>query len=83
MKIWSLTHERAEELRRQLSEKAKEVEKLNETPPKNIWSNDLDVIEDALEERDEDIASELKKETKAQNKNKPRAQKVQLNQPKR
>merc|ERR1719291_577173 len=76
MKIWSLTHERAEELRRQFSEKTKEVEKLQETPPKDIWSNDLDAIEDALGERDEDIASELKKEATAQNRNKSRARKV-------
>merc|ERR1719296_187436 len=56
MKIWSLTFERAEELRRQRAEKAEEVKKLEATSPEQIWSNDLDAIDEALGERDLSIA---------------------------
>jgi len=76
MKIWSLTFERAEELRRQRAEKAEEVKKLEATAPEAIWSADLDVIDEALDERDMDIAKELKKEVNAQSKNKTRTTKM-------
>lgn len=69
MKIWSLTFERAEELRRQKAEKAEDVEKLKATSPESIWLSDLDVIVEALNERDTDISAELKREGIAQNKN--------------
>ncbi|KAL7543375.1 hypothetical protein ACHAXR_013102 [Thalassiosira sp. AJA248-18] len=69
MKIWSLTFERAEELRRQKEEKAKEVKKLEATSPEAIWLADLDAVEEALNERDVDWAAELKREVKAQSKN--------------
>eukprot|EP00579_Thalassiosira_antarctica_P002668 CAMPEP_0201875748 /NCGR_PEP_ID=MMETSP0902-20130614/7629_1 /ASSEMBLY_ACC=CAM_ASM_000551 /TAXON_ID=420261 /ORGANISM="Thalassiosira antarctica, Strain CCMP982" /LENGTH=1508 /DNA_ID=CAMNT_0048402857 /DNA_START=105 /DNA_END=4631 /DNA_ORIENTATION=+ len=72
MKIWSLTFERAEELRRQKAEKAEEVKKLQATAPEAIWSADLDAIDEALNERDVDIANDLKKEVQAQSKNKAR-----------
>ena len=52
MKIWSLTYEKAEELRKQLRERTVELEKLQATPPSQIWLNDLDNIEIALDERD-------------------------------
>ena len=52
MKIWSLTFERAEELRIQRGQKAKELESLESTPPENIWLADLDAIEVLLDERD-------------------------------
>eukprot|EP00584_Thalassiosira_punctigera_P019142 CAMPEP_0172572992 /NCGR_PEP_ID=MMETSP1067-20121228/135960_1 /TAXON_ID=265564 ORGANISM="Thalassiosira punctigera, Strain Tpunct2005C2" /NCGR_SAMPLE_ID=MMETSP1067 /ASSEMBLY_ACC=CAM_ASM_000444 /LENGTH=1500 /DNA_ID=CAMNT_0013365583 /DNA_START=62 /DNA_END=4564 /DNA_ORIENTATION=+ len=72
MKIWSLTFERAEELRRQKALKEEEVKKLKATPPEAIWSTDLDAIDEALNERDVDIAKDLKKEVQAQSKNKAR-----------
>ena len=75
MKIWSLTFERAEELRRQRAEKSGEVETLEGTSPESIWLTDLDVIDEALDERDACIASELEKEVKAQSKNKARTTK--------
>ncbi len=50
MKIWTLTFERAEELRRQRAEKAEEVEALDATSPESLWSADLDAIEDLLDE---------------------------------
>ena len=67
--IWSLTFERAEELRRQKSDKADEVEKLEATTPQAIWLSDLDAIDEALDERDVDNAAELKREAQAQKKN--------------
>lgn len=70
MKIWSLTFERAEELRRQKMEKTNEVKQLNATSPEAIWLSDLDTIDEALNERDLDISAELKREVQAQNKNK-------------
>ena len=48
MKIWSLTFEKAEKLRQELGEKAKELEELQGTEPSQIWLNDLDAIEAAL-----------------------------------
>ena len=72
MKIWSLTFERAEELRRQKAEKAEEVKKLQATSPEAIWLADLDAIDVALTERDSDISAELKREVLAQNKSKVR-----------
>lgn len=53
MKIWSLTFERAEELRMQRAEKVNEFETLQTTPPERIWLADLDAIEVLLDERDE------------------------------
>lgn len=70
MKIWSLTFERAEELRRQKAEKEGELKKLEATAPEAIWLTDLDAIEEALDERDVEIAKDLKKEEQAQGKNK-------------
>jgi len=70
MKIWSLTFERAEELRRQRKEKAVEVDTLEGTSPESIWLTDLDSIDEALNERDADIASALQDEVKAQSKSK-------------
>ena len=72
MKIWSLTFERAEELRRQRAEKAGEVDILEGTSPEAIWLADLDAIDEVLNERDADIASDLQKEVKAQSKSKAR-----------
>ena len=67
--VWSLTFERAEELRRQKAEKAEEVEALQATSPESIWLSDLDAIDEALNERDVDNAAELKREVQAQKKN--------------
>jgi len=75
MKIWSLTFERAEELRRQRAEKAGEVDTLEGTSPESIWLTDLDVIDEVLNERDADIASDMQKEVKAQSKSKARVTK--------
>jgi DNA gyrase/topoisomerase IV, subunit A len=57
MKIWSLTHEKAELLRSQLAEKVKELEELRATPPSAIWLRDLEIIEALLDDRD--VAAKL------------------------
>jgi DNA topoisomerase-2 len=75
MKIWSLTFERAEELRRQLADKTEEVTSLEATTPQTIWLNDLNAIEEALDERGIEINAENKKEKQAQSKAKVRAAK--------
>ncbi len=68
MKIWSLTYEKAEALRAQLAEKTQELEILKETEPAQIWLNDLDAIESALDERDGEISKAFATEKKAQQK---------------
>jgi DNA topoisomerase II len=73
MKIWSLTFEKAEELRRQLAEKENEVKILEATSPSQIWLKDLDDIEVALDDRATEMEAAAKEEAKAQKK----AQKVQ------
>lgn len=66
MKIWSLTFEKAEELRKQLAEKTKLVVDLEATTPSQIWLNDLDAVEEALEKRDDEIKSSSADQKKAQ-----------------
>jgi DNA topoisomerase-2 len=70
MKIWSLTYEKAEALRKQLGEKMAEVAELEATPPSQLWLNDLDNIDDALDERDTAMAAAAKGEAQAQKKSK-------------
>jgi DNA topoisomerase II len=72
MKIWSLTYEKAEQLRSQLEEKTKELEDLQATDPSQIWSRDLDAIEVALDERDQALFAAEVDERRAQKKNKTR-----------
>merc|ERR1740124_2135050 len=68
MKIWSLTFEKAEKLRRELAEKTKAVEDLEATLPTQIWFNDLDAIEAAMDDRDISFAEAAEAELTAQNK---------------
>lgn len=68
MKIWSLTYEKAEELRKQLAERTAELKELEGTEPGQIWLRDLDAIEVAMDERDRDIEEAHEDEKKAQNK---------------
>lgn len=72
MKIWSLTFEKAEELRRQLAMRTAELEELQGTAPCQIWLNDLDAIDAALDDRDVEIADAERDEQEAQQKNKRR-----------
>jgi DNA topoisomerase-2 len=63
MKIWSLTFERAEDIRRQRTEKSNEAEALEATSPESIWLTDLDAIDEALVERNKTLALDMKKAT--------------------
>ena len=65
MKIWSLTFERAEQLRKELEAKKAAVAELENTSPETIWGNDLDAIEELLTDRDAAMAAELEDEVKA------------------
>lgn len=68
MKIWSLTFEKAEELRAQLAERTKELEELEKTPPSELWERDLSAIEEALDDRDHEIAMAANEEKEARKK---------------
>lgn len=70
MKIWSLTFEKAEKLRLELAEKTRAVDDLEATAPTQIWRNDLEAIEVAMDERDIDFAEAVDAELAAQNKTK-------------
>ena len=68
MKIWTLTLEKVEELRRQVEEKTEALEELIATSPTDIWLKDLDEIELLLDERDGEMEKAEKDEKKAQKK---------------
>lgn len=72
MKIWSLTYEKAEDLRRQLQDKTKELELLQALEPSQIWLNDLDAVEEALNDRDLEFQKCAQNEKRAQKKNQQR-----------
>ena len=52
------------------------MSQLQATSPENIWLSDLDAIDEALDERDQDISAELKREVVAQKKNTARNTKM-------
>ena len=83
MKIWSLTFEKAEKLRQELEEKRRLVEDLEVTSPPEIWENDLDALEKALDGRDDTMDAAEKEELKAQNKSKKRQAKKKGAAPKK
>jgi len=68
MKLWALTFEKAELLRRQLAERNAELLALEAKKPNQIWLEDLDAIEDALDERDRAIEQAEINEVNAQKK---------------
>lgn len=68
MKLWNLTFEKVEELRKQLAERTSELEELEATEPSQIWLRDLDAIEVALDERDVQIKQAEEDEAAAQKK---------------
>ena len=72
MKIWSLTLEKAQELRQKLEEKTQELEALKAMEPTDLWLNDLEDIEIALDERDANLDQAAKDEVKAKEKNQKR-----------
>eukprot|EP00592_Proboscia_alata_P019197 CAMPEP_0194418490 /NCGR_PEP_ID=MMETSP0176-20130528/17623_1 /TAXON_ID=216777 /ORGANISM="Proboscia alata, Strain PI-D3" /LENGTH=1564 /DNA_ID=CAMNT_0039224989 /DNA_START=235 /DNA_END=4929 /DNA_ORIENTATION=- len=70
MKIWSLTLEKVEKLRKELDEKTKAIEELEGIAPSDIWKRDLDAIEHVLGERDGEMDEAMEDEKKSQNKSK-------------
>jgi DNA gyrase/topoisomerase IV subunit A len=66
MSIWSLTYEKAENLRHELASKTQDVINLEATAPTKIWEKDLESIEEALNERDVKYKTASEKEFKAQ-----------------
>merc|ERR1712161_148830 len=78
MKIWSLTFEKAEQLRKELLEKTQIVAVLEATTPEQIWETDLVDIEEALNERDGAFSNAVENEKNAQNKNKKQKAKKNL-----
>ncbi|KAL7580839.1 hypothetical protein ACA910_001112 [Epithemia clementina (nom. ined.)] len=82
MKIWSLTFEKAEQLLAGLAAKTEALEELEGTSPSQIWLNDLDAIEAALDDRDETFRQAQQDEVKAQKKNDKRRAQTQKKQPK-
>ncbi|KAK4533859.1 hypothetical protein CCYA_CCYA19G4741 [Cyanidiococcus yangmingshanensis] len=58
MPLWSLTKERVDELRRQRDEKASELERMRATRPTELWNQDLDRLEKALDTVDAAMAQE-------------------------
>lgn len=66
MKIWSLTYEKAEALRAELAVKTEELNVLKATAPTQIWINDLNAIEVALDQRDKDFENMQADEKRAQ-----------------
>ena len=65
MKIWSLTKEKVEKLLKELEEKREELANLEATEPSQIWLNDLDSVEKALDERDEQMNEAARREEEA------------------
>lgn len=72
MKIWSLTYEKAEELREQLRKRTEELKELEATSPSQLWLKDLEEIELALDERDIEIENAQNEEAAAMSKRKKR-----------
>merc|ERR1712129_374086 len=60
MKIWSLTLERVRQLYEELGQKTESINELQITSPSTIWLRDLDVIEEALDERDTELKATSK-----------------------
>jgi len=66
LKLWTLTFERAEDIRRQKADKEAEVAALEATTPESIWLSDLDELDEALEERKKTLAIETKKAVRSE-----------------
>ena len=65
-KLWTLTFERAEDIRRQKADKEAEVEALEGITPQSIWLSDLDELDGALVDRNKALAIEMKKAVQSQ-----------------
>ena len=68
MKLWSLTEERVAALRALLAEKEAELEELRNTTPEQMWTRDLDEVEQALDDMDDLMAADAEDEEKTRRK---------------
>ena len=68
MKLWSLTFEKVESLKRELHEKTKALNQLKALEPADIWLQDLDAVCVALDERDLAMKEAAEKEAQARDK---------------
>ncbi|KAK1742431.1 DNA topoisomerase, type II [Skeletonema marinoi] len=75
LKLWTLTFERAEDIRRQKGDKEAEVVALESTSPESIWLSDLDELDTALVERNKSIEAKKAIRSQSQPTSKKRATK--------
>jgi DNA topoisomerase II len=68
MKLWSLTQEKVEALGAERDAKREQLDELMAKTPEDLWHEDLDALEIAMDVFDADIASALEEETAARNK---------------
>jgi DNA topoisomerase-2 len=68
MKIWSLTMERVKALQAQAEEKRAELDLLSGKSPEDLYIEDLDALEEALGEMEEDFAEAEREEARARTK---------------
>lgn len=64
MKLWSLTQEKVNELLRQRDEKQHELERLKSKTAEDLWKQDLDNLEVALDDFDAKFENSLQLDTK-------------------
>merc|ERR1719383_1041904 len=73
--IYSLTLEKVEEIKEKRADKHKELDVLCKTPIQDIWLNDLDVFEKALEEHEREKKEALEDDEKVKKKKKTKGKK--------
>lgn len=61
MAIWSLTRERVEKLLQQVGDKELEIDTLSKKSPKDIWTEDLDALQEEWKIQLEEEATRTKK----------------------
>jgi len=68
MKLWSLTMERVQALKSQAADKRKELDTLLAKTPEDLWNEDLDALELALDDFDQVFAEAELTESRARSK---------------
>jgi DNA topoisomerase-2 len=68
MKIWSLTMERVNALKSQSADKRAVLDELSGKSPEDLYVEDLDALELALDDMEAEMADAAKEETRARNK---------------
>ena len=65
MNIRSLTMERVEKLKSEMTQKREELDVLLKTTPEQLWEHDLDVLSAALDDMEEELAQDALQEAGA------------------